>query len=475
MTQKVSSLLSKTVFFLLGLNFLSLCFALYFDRPLFAENSIWLLSLLTKKHLSADHEFYRFFPMIWQIPSYLLLKIQGDSTALTKPIIFIFEFLTNFASVFGLCITGLILKKKKRLNLIYFPILNFALASQGIGSYGGSGTVEAIAFFWPLVMATILQDDKSNLDQLVIFFLTIALSFTYEVTAILIPFLILILILNLNINIISKSQKNRQIFLFSLSCLFFIFRILTAKQDDYVRYLYSVNFGTYGFTYFGFLLSLILFIYICLNIKKIKVINALEKVLLLLSAIITIDAIFKVSHLPIMFQYFYRTTIVFVTAALVFSFVFWLKYGKLTSEKATNFLKAICCFALVTSFFWDISATYTWSQGIQYIQKVASDENRKCIVVKADVNTAVMNSGFCYEFTPYISLLIQKTAKPNFLFFTPSPQHSDSSNSFTCEIDNTGKILVNETDKMNKVSHFYYNRPGFELVNYFDLSGLMTK
>ena len=134
------------VWLLLGLSMLSLGWAALVNRPLFSDGIYWTFEILNKKTFFFDQQFTRYTDILLQIPALIVLKFNlGETLALKLNNL---SYSLNPIVSFLACIV--ILKKRRRLDLLIFPILCFATVTQTVMSVPFVLIPGLLSLLWPL-------------------------------------------------------------------------------------------------------------------------------------------------------------------------------------------------------------------------------------------------------------------------------------------------------------------------------------
>jgi hypothetical protein len=121
----------------------------------------------------------RFVSALPQLPS-LAGRALGLSPAL---ILRFYETLLAWHPVFSLAACFAILRARKRLDLVVYPVLSFAIADQLTQAWACGGIHDAISLFWPVFLLILTAEKPKNRDLIPVFPFLVALTFTHECAA----------------------------------------------------------------------------------------------------------------------------------------------------------------------------------------------------------------------------------------------------------------------------------------------------
>jgi hypothetical protein len=161
------------------LNFAARFSSIAVHRQLSDMGTPFMFRLLAYGHTTPDNP-GRYVSVLFQLPS-LACRAMGLSPAV---ILRVYEAVLVWHPVLSLVACFAILRARRRLDLLAFPVLSFAIADQISHAYACGTIHDAISFFWPPFLLILTTERPKIADVLATFSLLAALTFTHESAAI---------------------------------------------------------------------------------------------------------------------------------------------------------------------------------------------------------------------------------------------------------------------------------------------------
>jgi hypothetical protein len=159
----------------LTLNFAARVYSIVFHRGLFDMGGTLMFNVVTMGVVSPEGH-GRYLSILLQLPS-LVARFLGASPAV---IVRAYEATITWHPVLSLLGCFAILKSRRRLDLLIYPILSFAIADQLSHAFTCGGIHEVISLFWPALLLLLTTEKPKATDFYAIAPFLVALTITQE-------------------------------------------------------------------------------------------------------------------------------------------------------------------------------------------------------------------------------------------------------------------------------------------------------
>ena len=385
------------VWLLLGLSMLSLGWAALVNRPLFSDGIYWTFEILNKKTFFFDQQFTRYTDILLQIPALIVLKFNlGETLALKLNNL---SYSLNPIVSFLACIV--ILKKRRRLDLLIFPILCFATVTQTVMSVPFVLIPGLLSLLWPLFFLAVLPS-SGFFYWFSLLLLNFGFVFEHEVGLI----FIILLVFVKAFEFYSAPQKEKRIHLilfsiFSVTSIWMIYHVLQLKigpQINFNKQLFSLDLDAFR------ICSLALIILFVLIFKKKSWIPDSKKItiiltLALVTALFFINNFLKSNGGGLFWQAYRARTWAVPLACFICSICFIsIKYDKpLNSPKNTNEYAlglVVISLALLISLMHDLKLTSKWNKSMVFLKSQITEEPGCLQLSTKETSEKLLTNGF---------------------------------------------------------------------------------
>jgi len=226
----LSPVITKIICVLLVGCFFSLLYGALNHRPLFSDGAMWNASFLAWSNFQRDTSLLRYSDLFMQLPGWLWLHLGGRPLSAVR----INELVYSLHPFLSLLLSAWLLQRRRRLDLLVFPLMSFAAVTQTVIAVPYSLVPDILSLSWPFVILSTSSNLAANpklrwLNALTLALLLLTLVLSHEAVVYLLATLT---ILELHKG---RTQTHRFKWLpavgyFALT-LWLIYRIYTANRN----------------------------------------------------------------------------------------------------------------------------------------------------------------------------------------------------------------------------------------------------